>query len=49
MRVAVVDGQGGGMGKLVVEKLRQEFGNSITILALDQCPGYFHDVEGRCQ
>lgn len=34
MRVAVVDGQGGGMGRLVVEKLRQEFGNSITILAL---------------
>ena len=34
MRIAVVDGQGGGIGKAVVEKLREAFGNNIDILAL---------------
>ena len=34
MRIAVVDGQGGGMGKIIVEKLRQEFGEEIEILSL---------------
>lgn len=34
MRIAVIDGQGGGMGKAIVEKLRQEFGEAVEILAL---------------
>lgn len=34
MRIAVVDGQGGGIGRLIVEKLRQEFGETINILGL---------------
>lgn len=34
MRVAVVDGQGGGIGKAIVEKLRAAFGNEIQITAL---------------
>ena len=34
MRIAVVDGQGGGIGKLIVEKLRNAFGNEIVVLAL---------------
>lgn len=34
MRVAVIDGQGGGMGKAIVEKLRCEFGATIEIIAL---------------
>ncbi len=34
MRVAVIDGQGGGMGKAIVEKLRIAFENHIEILAL---------------
>jgi len=34
MRIAVIDGQGGGIGKLLVEKLRAAFGNEISILAL---------------
>ena len=34
MRIAVIDGQGGGIGKSVVEKLRQNFGQDIQILAL---------------
>ena len=34
MRIAVIDGQGGGMGKAIVEKLRASFGSSIKILAL---------------
>lgn len=33
MRIAVIDGQGGGMGKVIVEKLRNQFGESIEILA----------------
>ncbi len=34
MRIAVIDGQGGGVGKLIVEKLRIAFGNDIGILAM---------------
>ena len=34
MRVAVVDGQGGGIGKAIVEKLREAFGDAVEILAL---------------
>ncbi len=34
MRIAVVDGQGGGVGKALVEKLRQAFGGDAHILAL---------------
>lgn len=34
LRIAVVDGQGGGIGRLLVEKLRQEFGPEVHILAL---------------
>lgn len=34
MRIAVIDGQGGGIGKAIVEKIREKFGNKIEILAL---------------
>jgi NAD(P)-dependent dehydrogenase (short-subunit alcohol dehydrogenase family) len=34
MRIAVIDGQGGGMGKVIIEKLRKEFREQIDILAL---------------
>ncbi len=34
MRIAVIDGQGGGIGKLMIEKLRATFGNEIELLAL---------------
>lgn len=34
MRIAVVDGQGGGIGKLIVEKVRRRFGDRLDILAL---------------
>lgn len=34
MRVAVIDGQGGGIGKHITEKLRKTFGDKIEILAL---------------
>lgn len=34
MRIAVVDGQGGGIGRLIVEKLRQALGAQAEILAL---------------
>ncbi|MBI5056011.1 MAG: DUF3842 family protein [Nitrospirae bacterium] len=34
MKIAVIDGQGGGIGSLVVKKLREEFGDSIEITAL---------------
>lgn len=33
-RIAVVDGQGGGIGSLIVRKLRDEFGDTIEIFAL---------------
>ncbi|MGE5455445.1 MAG: DUF3842 family protein, partial [Methylocystaceae bacterium] len=34
MRVAVIDAQGGGIGRLLVEKIRQEFSDRVYILAL---------------
>ncbi|MBC8413603.1 MAG: DUF3842 family protein [Nitrospira sp.] len=34
MKIAVVDGQGGGIGSLIVKKLREEFGDSVEITAL---------------
>ncbi len=34
MRIAVVDGQGGGIGSTVVRRLREEFGANVEILAL---------------
>jgi len=34
MRIAVIDGQGGGMGKALIEGLRAELGDGINILAL---------------
>lgn len=34
MRIAVIDGQGGGIGRHIVEKLRREFPEDVEILAL---------------
>jgi hypothetical protein len=33
MKIAVVDGQGGGIGKVITEKLRKEFGERSEIFA----------------
>lgn len=34
MRIAVIDGQGGGIGKAIVEKLRRDLPEDIEIVAL---------------
>ncbi|HNX92909.1 MAG TPA: DUF3842 family protein [Syntrophomonas sp.] len=34
MKIVVVDGQGGGIGRLIVEKLRQALGASANIIGL---------------
>jgi hypothetical protein len=34
MRIAVIDGQGGGMGRSVIEKIRASFGHEVSIIAL---------------
>ncbi len=34
MRIAVVDGQGGGIGRALIEKIRIEIGNEADIIAL---------------
>lgn len=34
MRIAVIDGQGGGIGKFLVESLKNRFGATIEIIAL---------------
>ncbi len=34
MRVAVIDGQGGGIGRHITERLRREFGEELEIIAL---------------
>lgn len=34
MRIAVIDGQGGGIGKAIIEELRNALGDEIEIVAL---------------
>lgn len=34
MKIAVIDGQGGGMGKTIIEKLKRELRDDVEILAL---------------
>ena len=34
MKIAVVDGQGGGIGKVIVEKIRKELPEEVEIIAL---------------
>jgi hypothetical protein len=34
LKLIVVDGQGGGIGSLIVKRLRDEFGDSVEVLAL---------------
>ena len=34
MKIAVIDGQGGGVGKIIVERLVKEFGKQIHIMVL---------------
>jgi hypothetical protein len=34
LKIAVIDGQGGGIGSLIVKRLRAEFGDSIEMIAL---------------
>lgn len=34
MRIAVIDGQGGGIGKAIIEKIREEIDSNIEIIAL---------------
>ena len=34
MQIAVIDGQGGGIGKSIVEKLRNAFGDEVELIAL---------------
>jgi len=34
VRIAIIDGQGGGIGKHIVEKLRREFPEDVEILAI---------------
>jgi len=34
MRIAVIDGQGGGIGKAIVERLRKELPETVKIIAL---------------
>lgn len=38
MKVAVIDGQGGGIGKAIIDKLIREFGAQINIIALGTNP-----------
>jgi NAD(P)-dependent dehydrogenase (short-subunit alcohol dehydrogenase family) len=34
LKIAVVDGQGGGIGRIIVEKLRHELGSAVQIMGL---------------
>jgi len=33
-KIAVIDGQGGGIGSLIIKRLKEEFGESLEIIAL---------------
>jgi len=46
----VMDGQGGGIGKTIIKRLRDVYAEEIEILALgDKFPGNISDDEGRSQ
>jgi hypothetical protein len=34
LRIGVIDGQGGGIGSLVVKRLKEEFADSVEVIAL---------------
>lgn len=34
MRVCVIDGQGGGIGGVIIRRLKEEYGESVEVLAL---------------
>jgi len=34
MKIAVIDGQGGGIGKVLTEKIRKHFGDTVELLVL---------------
>lgn len=34
MKIAVIDGQGGGIGKMLVDKLKQQYGGKVSLIAL---------------
>jgi|SRR5208337_2146761 len=34
VRIAVIDGQGGGIGSLIIKRLKEELGDKIEVLAL---------------
>ncbi len=34
MRVCVIDGQGGGIGSVVIRRIKEEFGETVEVLAL---------------
>ena len=34
LRIAVIDGQGGGIGSLIVKRLKEEFADTIEVIAL---------------
>ncbi|MGE4283287.1 MAG: DUF3842 family protein [Clostridia bacterium] len=34
MKIAVIDGQGGGLGKALIERISKEIGSNMTIIAL---------------
>lgn len=34
MKIAVIDGQGGGMGRAIVENLKERYGKAVVITAL---------------
>ncbi|MFH1057278.1 MAG: DUF3842 family protein [Pseudomonadota bacterium] len=34
MRICVVDGQGGGIGSVIIRRIKEEFGEAVEVLAL---------------
>ena len=34
MRVCVIDGQGGGIGSVIIRRLKEEYGEAVEVLAL---------------
>ena len=48
MKIAVVDGQGGGIGRAIVERLRSRYADSVTITALGTNALATSAMLGRC-
>jgi len=38
IKIAIIDGQGGGIGSAVIKKIKEAYGESVELIALEPMP-----------